>query len=128
MKTQISVCHHKYFTRVWKIQMCAGNLENSLSFRFPSSAFPTVDHMACIVIFPKFTWPHDYFIASLPKSLQFFAGKALLHMWAQYRFGVHSEHGYVGDSMFPYAFRNPNRQLTVTGCSNANVKGKFVDL
>ncbi|CAL8110213.1 unnamed protein product [Orchesella dallaii] len=55
--------------------------------------------------------------------------KSLLHTWALYRWGVHAEHGYVGDSKFPYAQRDLHSQeWTVTGCSDEKIMGRFTDI
>ncbi|ODN03755.1 Calcium-activated chloride channel regulator 1 [Orchesella cincta] len=55
--------------------------------------------------------------------------KSLLHTWALYRWGVHAEHGYVGDSKFPYAQRDLHSQeWAVTGCSDEKIAGRFLDI
>ncbi|ODN06571.1 Calcium-activated chloride channel regulator 4 [Orchesella cincta] len=64
-------------------------------------------------------------------------GKALLTLWARYRWGVHDEHGYPDDPSFPYfwkKYRLPDQPETdpedyqVTNCANTEVKGKFQNL
>lgn len=56
-------------------------------------------------------------------------GKSLLHTWAMYRFGVHPEHGYVGDEKYPYILKDlRSNQWTVTGCTDEPVSGKFTDM
>ncbi|ODN06580.1 Calcium-activated chloride channel regulator 4, partial [Orchesella cincta] len=63
--------------------------------------------------------------------------KALLTLWARYRWGVHEEHGYPGDSEFPYfwkPYRLPDQPETepedwrVTNCANAEVTGNYQNL
>ncbi|CAG7824744.1 unnamed protein product [Allacma fusca] len=52
--------------------------------------------------------------------------KPLMALWARYRWGVWEEHGYPGNSRFPYFFQNVNNEFTVTGCNNnTNLEGKF---
>ncbi len=46
-----------------------------------------------------------------------------------FRFGVHPEHGYVGDEKYPYITRDlRSNQWTVTGCTDEPVPGKFADV
>ncbi|CAL8110215.1 unnamed protein product [Orchesella dallaii] len=54
--------------------------------------------------------------------------KALLNLWATYRWGVHEEHGYIGNFKFPYSYRDlSSNEWKVTGCSDQPIAGEYVD-
>ncbi|ODN03756.1 Paternally-expressed protein [Orchesella cincta] len=56
------------------------------------------------------------------------AGKALVNMWARYRFGVWEEHGIPGDMKFPYFYTHPSLEpkWEATGCANEEITGSFL--
>jgi len=52
--------------------------------------------------------------------------KALFTQWARYRWGIWEEHGYPGDSRFPYFYRKPEDSgWSVTGCSDVELVGEY---
>ena len=59
-------------------------------------------------------------------------GKVILFEFARYRYGIHEEHGYPGESQesgdkFPYTFVNTKNESQITGCYNANIEGSYTD-
>ncbi len=52
----------------------------------------------------------------------------MLHLFANYRYGVHEEHGFVAQSdKFTYTFMNPHGDWQVTGCNNTKIEGEYKD-
>lgn len=46
-----------------------------------------------------------------------FSGKALVHEWAKYRYGVFDEFGYNDDPIYPQCYHD-HKTSHLTGCSN----------
>ena len=54
--------------------------------------------------------------------------KALLTLWARFRWGVWEEHGYPSVERFPYFYRtDPKNESSweATGCSDTKLEGDF---
>ena len=50
----------------------------------------------------------------------------ILNLFANYRYGVHAEHGYTAEGdAFPYTFLNPRGFKQITGCNNTEIEGSY---
>lgn len=49
-------------------------------------------------------------------------GSIMAHEWAHYRYGVHDEHGYTNDLVYPPAYGDDN---SVTGCFDGELTGAW---
>lgn len=54
--------------------------------------------------------------------------KAMVQLWAQFRYGVFEEHGYPGDSLLPYFYRHPLGYDAVTTSNDTIIAGNLEKL
>lgn len=59
-------------------------------------------------------------------SLNIVKAKALLHQWAQFRYGVFEEYGFSGDNLLPYFYRHPDGYDAVTSSNDTVVEGSLL--
>lgn len=55
------------------------------------------------------------------------ADKALLHLWAEYRWGVFEESGFPGNLKYPYLNKNAeDTEWEVNACSDTKLQGSYL--